>query len=209
MTFQQNSSVAPGSPMRPNIFIDGYNLAHIMGWLPLFDQETLALARETLLVHLSSLTQEPGRILVVFDAKNARTTRVPSHLLNTPEIRHKTGILICFATDREADDEIEERLLDNRHLSGGQQHILVVSNDKRLHLAAKKCKAKAMTCQDFFDHMEQILRKKEQGLEVGTEKPEETSPTETERALEDFADLAKELNNPQSNPLGTKRWRPK
>ncbi len=209
MTFQQNPSPGPGTDSRPDIFIDGYNLAHIMGWLPLFDQETLALARETLLGHLASLTKEPGRILVVFDAKNARTTRVPSYLLNTPEVRHKTGILVCFATDREADDEIEERLLDNRHLIGGQHHILVVSNDKRLHTAAKKCKAKAMTCQDFFDHMEQIMRKREQGLPVWTEKPEGSSPTETEKALEDFADLEKELNDPKFNLLGTKRLRPK
>ena len=50
MTFQQNPSPGPGTDSRPDIFIDGYNLAHIMGWLPLFDQETLALARETLLI---------------------------------------------------------------------------------------------------------------------------------------------------------------
>ncbi len=197
------------SAMPPNIIIDGYNLAHIMGWLPLFDHETLALARETLIEHLASLTSEPGRILVVFDAKNARTTRVPSYFLDSPEVRHKTGILVCFATDREADDEIEERLKDNRHLAGGQHHVLVVSNDKRLHAAAKKCKASAMTCQVFWDHMEQSTRKREKSFELWTEKPEGTNPTETAKALEDFADLAKELDDPKANLPLTRRLRPK
>jgi predicted RNA-binding protein with PIN domain len=198
----------------PNILIDGYNLAHLMGWLPLFDNETLAKARETLVLHLASLTREPERILVVFDAKNARTSRVPATLLNAPETRHKTGIYVCFATDREADDEIEERLLDNRTRSGGQHKLLIVSNDRRLHAAAKKAKATAMTCQDFFDHMEQVLRAKDPTAPEEAEKPLAPTQEETDRALEDFADLARELNAPKPmtpKPLvpGPKRRREK
>ena len=183
--------------MTPNILIDGYNLAHLMGWLPLFDNETLSKARETLVLHLASLTREPERILVVFDAKNARTSRVPASLLNAPETRHKTGIHVCFATDREADDEIEERVLDNRARSGGQHKLLIVSNDRRLHAAAKKAKATAMTCQDFFDHMEQILRAKDPTAPGEAEKPQAPTQEETDRALEDFADLARELEAPR------------
>ena len=173
-----------------------------MGWLPLFDHETLSKARETLVVHLASLTREPERILVVFDAKNARASRVPASLLNSPETSHKTGIHICFATDREADDEIEERLLDNRARTGGQHKLLIVSNDRRLHSAAKKARAKAMTCQDFFDHMEQILKAKDPTASEETEKPRELTQEETERALEDFSDLARELEAAKNHPTG-------
>ncbi len=178
----------PGGGQGPDIVIDGYNLAHLMGWLPIFDQTTLSQAREKLLAHLAGICAQRDRILVVFDARGARKAGVPLHLLHAPSTRHKTGIQLLFATDREADEEIEDLLDSNRRRAGGARRLIVVSNDRRLQIAAKRAKSLALTCDRFLDRMEEILGSRPEQA-PDQEKPETTAEEEKLQALEDFKEL--------------------
>lgn len=190
MSFHQKGRDWPihGPNILPDILIDGYNLAHLMGWLPIIDKTTLSQAREKLLVYLAGISTQKERILVVFDARGARQAGVPSHMLHSPHSRHKTGIHVIFATDREADEEIEDLVEENRRRPGGARRLIVVSNDRRLHAAAKRAKSLFLTCDQFLDRMEEILKAKP-GHTHEEEKPQTPGEKERLQAMEDFKEL--------------------
>lgn len=171
------------------VVIDGYNLAHLMGWLPILDGSTLAKAREKLLSHLASISLHPHRITVVFDARGARAAGVPRHLLDSPRHRHKSGIEVIFAMDQEADDVIED-LMETHRKTGGGQLLVVVSNDRRLHAGAKRNHCLALTSDQFLDRMEAILHK-ESPPAGEAEKPDAVTDEEKQQAMADFGELEK------------------
>ena len=112
--------------------VDGYNLLHASGVFGrLRGPRGLESSRTALLDHVADLVGETApRVLFVFDAANA-----PDGLPG--RITHR-GIRVWFAREYpDADSLIEEILEEERSPAS----ITVVSNDRRLQLAARRRRA--------------------------------------------------------------------
>ncbi|HET6572277.1 MAG TPA: NYN domain-containing protein [Fimbriiglobus sp.] len=120
--------------------IDGYNLLYAVGWAPKRPNK-LEPARRKLLDWLAeSVPLKSGAAVfrVVFDAQKGRAPNGG---------RSHRGVLVQFAYRRTADDLIEV-LLAAKPTPGT---ITVVSNDGRLHEAARRTGSRGWTCQAFLD----------------------------------------------------------
>lgn len=126
-----------GHPVQ--FLIDGYNLLHAVG-LAAADRKPgrLKSSRTRLLDWLAASARNRGAILrVVFDAADGPAP--------TPEADYR-GVRVLFAYRQTADDTIERLLLELE--PGG---VVVVSNDGRLHEAARRRGARSWGCDRFVD----------------------------------------------------------
>jgi uncharacterized protein len=128
----------PRCPVR--FLIDGYNLMHAAGYLASRPKPPrLGPVRGRFLDWLA--TSAGGRaaeVRVVFDAAAAAG--------DSPEAVHR-GVRVRFAYRRTADDLIEELLAGD----GDPGSLAVVSNDGRLHEAARRRQVRAWSCERFVD----------------------------------------------------------
>jgi predicted RNA-binding protein with PIN domain len=150
------------------LLIDGYNLLHAAG----LAGSNRRAARRRLLDWLadSARTHPADRIRVIFDAQDG-----PSE---SPEADHR-GIRVRFAFRRTADDLIEELLA-----AGQPFDTTVVSNDSRLHEAARRRGCQAWSCQQFMDWLISV-QKPLSGRPL-EEKPQLLSELETAELLRAF-----------------------
>jgi predicted RNA-binding protein with PIN domain len=162
--------------------LDGYNLLFALGWLLRGDQPgRRRWAREKLLHHLHSAPGvEPGTVTVVFDAGEARHVAASDDRTN--------GVRVLFAVEQNADDLIEELI---RHEPRPRQ-LTVVSNDHRLHHAARHRHCPILSCLDYF---EQISRPpppadtSEPAQDDDAGKPETVDRAEVQGWLRTFGDI--------------------
>ncbi len=122
--------------------IDGYNLMHAVGSVPAAERgRHFDAARGRF---LDWLAESPALkpyfpvTRIVFDAQHAtRDWGTTAH----------RGLTVTFSFRQTADDLIETYLA----LDANPQKIRLVSNDVRLQTAAKRVRAKPMTCAEFLD----------------------------------------------------------
>ena len=147
--------------------IDGYNLLHASGVFgPKRGARGLESSRTALLDHVADLVGETApRVLFVFDAAKA-----PDGLPG--KITHR-GIRVWFAREYpDADSLIEEILEEERSPAS----ITVVSNDRRLQLAARRRGAAAISSDAWLAD----LRRPRKVADPGADKPPEPGPGEVE-----------------------------
>lgn len=114
--------------------IDGYNLMHAAGYLTSKPSGRLDPIRKRFLDWLAQVARKNSvEMTVVFDGQSSPRT--------SSETDHR-GVNVRFSSGRTADDEIESLLVIG---------IVVVSNDSRLHEAARRAKADAWRCERFLD----------------------------------------------------------
>lgn len=123
------------------LIIDGYNLLHASGVFGAdrgprgFEQSRLALL--DLLVDL--LGSRAAETIVVFDAARA-PDGLPGRLVHG-------GIRVWFAREYpDADSLIEELVAGDT----APTHLVVVSSDRRLQAAARRRRARAVSCEEWL-----------------------------------------------------------
>ena len=158
--------------------VDGYNLLHASGVFgKVRGPRGLESSRTALLDHVADLVGETApRVLFVFDAANA-----PDGLPG--KITHR-GIRVWFARQYpDADSLIEEILEEERSPAS----ITVVSNDRRLQLAARRRRAKAVSSDEWLAELRRSRRAGSRGGSQGADtKPPEPGPGEVERWKKHF-----------------------
>jgi uncharacterized protein len=159
--------------------IDGYNLLHAMGLVRPTNATSGALenARFDLLDHLHGLFgDESGQLTVIFDAE-----RVPRRGLAAHDYR---GLHVQFALRQEADDLIESLIRSEK----SPRSLTVVSDDRRVQVAARRRQCPVLGCHAFLDAAEQPARPAVKPAEP-LAKPDTLSPEERQRWLDEFAEL--------------------
>jgi hypothetical protein len=158
--------------------IDGYNLLHAMGVLAgRTGPGGLEKARLRLLGLLSSAHgKDASDITVVFDAAAAPR--------DAPTEQVYQGLHVRFAHRQEADDVIEDLI---RHDAAPRQ-LAVVSDDHRIQQAARRRRCLAVKCGDYLDELDRRRRRPATSTEEPA-KPDRVPRGETERWLDEFADL--------------------
>ncbi len=128
--------------------IDGYNLLHATGHLSgKVGGHVLEWARKTLLSRLATFVKAgAGGVTVVFDARKAPPSVAPE--------QNYQGVHVFYALKSEADDLIEELILDD----AAPQFLTVVSDDRRLREAARRRHCPTQSCLDFYDETEKPPR---------------------------------------------------
>jgi predicted RNA-binding protein with PIN domain len=169
--------------MKVTYVVDGYNLAHAMGYLA-GSVKRLGLERgrralEDFLV--AAFGDQASEVTIVYDAAH-RPSRIPK------EQTYK-GITILLPSPRETADDLIESIIAG-HPS--PKHLAVVSNDHRLQTAARHRGAQAMTCAEFLDSLERRGAAKAPGGQPEPEKKCELSKKEVTDWLEEFAGLEDE-----------------
>ncbi|MFM7207505.1 MAG: NYN domain-containing protein [Planctomycetaceae bacterium] len=131
------------------LIVDGYNLLHASGVFGAsrgpqgFEQSRHALL--DMLVDL--LGQKAGDTIVVFDAARA-PDGLPGRLVHG-------GIRVWFAREYpDADSLIEELVEDDT----APAHLVVVSSDRRLQAAARRRRARAVSCEDWLAEAREARR---------------------------------------------------
>lgn len=144
------------------LIIDGYNLLHASGVFGAsrgpdgFEQ-----SRRALLDMLADLLgAEASNTVVVFDA-----ARAPDGL---PGRSTHRGIRVWFAREYPDADSLIEELVEG----ATSPHLMVVSNDRRLQAAARRRRAKAVSCADWLAEARAARR----GPRAGDTKPPEPGP---------------------------------
>ena len=133
------------------VIIDGYNLLHASGVFGKergprgFEQSRLALL--DMLADL--LGVDAGKTLVVFDA-----ARAPDGLPG--RLTHR-GIRVWFAREYPDADSLIEELVDDDHAPSS---LVVVSSDRRLQVAARRRRAKAVSCEEWLADARANLRRR-------------------------------------------------
>lgn len=116
--------------------IDGYNLMHVAGYLTSKSSGRLEPIRNRFLDWLSGIAKlKAVGIRVVFDGQDSNR--------KSKEADYR-GVRVRFSSSQTADDDIESLLK-----SAGA--VVVVSNDSRLHEAARRANAEAWRCERFLD----------------------------------------------------------
>jgi predicted RNA-binding protein with PIN domain len=123
--------------------IDGYNLMHAAGLMAARSPAVkLQKARGKFLDWIADadpVRAGTARVRVIFDAQNGTG--------DGREKAHRAGVWVRFAPKETADDLIE-------HILAADQlphRLTVVSNDGRLHEAARRRSAHRWTCEAFMD----------------------------------------------------------
>jgi predicted RNA-binding protein with PIN domain len=144
------------------LIIDGYNLLHASGVFGDtrgpggFEQ-----SRRALLDMLADLLgAEAANTVVVFDA-----ARAPDGL---PGRSTHRGIRVWFAREYPDADSLIEELVED----ATSPHLMVVSNDRRLQAAARRRRAKAVSCAEWLAEARAARR----GPRAGDTKPPEPGP---------------------------------
>jgi hypothetical protein len=137
--------------------IDGYNLMHAAGVVGHRKVDRLPPARKRFLDWLADAARgRDDTLRVVFDGQAAPA--------DTGEETHR-GIQVRFAYRATADDAIEEELA--RTARGG---VVVVSDDSRLHEAARRRHCEAWGCTKFTDWLIEPAKRETVVMEA-VEKP--------------------------------------
>lgn len=142
--------------------IDGYNLLHAVGWAARqMPGRRLETARRKLLDWLADAAgRVPGvTVRVVFDAQHGPA--------DSTEWSHR-GVSVRFARDGTADDVIEELLA----AAAKPRAVTVVSNDTRLHEAARRVGSVAWGSQEFLDWVIATERAVPEAVPPAPEKPD-------------------------------------
>jgi predicted RNA-binding protein with PIN domain len=122
------------------LIIDGYNLLHASG---VFGSErgprAFEASRRALLSLLVDLLGEArSDAIVVFDAANA-PDGLPARFVHE-------GITVLFAREYPDADSLIEKLVADDQAPG---HLVVVSSDRRLQVAARRRRARAVSCETW------------------------------------------------------------
>jgi predicted RNA-binding protein with PIN domain len=169
--------------------IDGYNLLHAMGLLRPKDAAAKALenARLDLLDRLHKLFGDNSHNLtVIFDAG-----RVPRRGLAEHDY---CGIHVRFALRQEADDLIEALIQSE----ASPKSLTVVSDDRRIQVAARRRQCPVLGCNQFLDVAEREPRSCSVEPVHPNTKPEIGSQEERQRWMAEFAAL--------DNDPALKKW---
>ena len=123
------------------LIIDGYNLLHASG---VFGSERGAggfeASRRALLALLVDLLGAArSDVVVVFDAAKA-PDGLPARYVHE-------GITVLFAREYPDADSLIEKLVAEDHAPG---HLVVVSSDRRLQVAARRRRARAIACEEWL-----------------------------------------------------------
>jgi hypothetical protein len=160
--------------------IDGYNLLHAMGLLSgRSGPGGLERARRGLTALLAAaFGAQASEIVVVFDA--------PGHASRRESPQDPTGIDVRFAHGEEADDLIEKLIRD----APLPRRLAVVSNDRRIHEAARRRRCRMLSCGEFLDELDRLRGPSP----TRTQPAPESKPvvSEAEHWLREFADLEKD-----------------
>ena len=145
------------------LIIDGYNLLHASGVFgPTRGEGAFEQSRRALLDMLADLLgDEAANTVVVFDA-----ARAPDGL---PGRSTHRGIRVWFAREYPDADSLIEELVED----ATSPHLVVVSNDRRLQAAARRRRAKAMSCEEWLAEARTARRREQQ---AGDMKPPEPGP---------------------------------
>ncbi|MFM8734036.1 MAG: NYN domain-containing protein [Pirellulales bacterium] len=147
------------------LIVDGYNLLHASGVFGPsrgakgFEQSRLALL-DMLVDVLGDKAQDT---IVVFDAARA-PDGLPARLVHG-------GIRVWFAREYPDADSLIEELLEEHH---SPAHLVVVSSDRRLQVAARRRRAKAVSCEEWLAEAREIRRSR--GRPSADAKPPEPGP---------------------------------
>ena len=147
------------------LIVDGYNLLHASGVFGAtrgprgFEQSRAALL-DMLVDVLGDKTADP---IVVFDA-----ARAPNGL---PTRFSHGGIRVWFAREYPDADSLIEELVEHDTSPG---HLVVVSSDRRLQVAARRRRAKAVSCEEWLAEARELHRSR--GRPVTDAKPPEPGP---------------------------------
>jgi len=151
------------------LIIDGYTLLHASGVFGAergprgFEQSRVALL--DLLCDL--LDDHATDTIVVFDAARA-PDGLPGRLVHR-------GIRVWFAREYpDADTLIEELVEDDT----APAHLVVVSSDRRLQVAARRRRAKAVSCEEWLADARANRRRREH--RAADEKPAAPTPADVE-----------------------------
>jgi predicted RNA-binding protein with PIN domain len=145
------------------LIIDGYNLLHASGVFGTGRGErAFEESRRALLDMLADLLgDEVDQTVVVFDA-----ARAPDGLPG--RLTHR-GIRVWFAREYPDADSLIEELVED----ATSPHLVVVSNDRRLQVAARRRRAKAVSCEEWLAEARAARRRSHQ---AGDAKPPEPGP---------------------------------
>lgn len=151
------------------LIIDGYNLLHASGVFGTGRGErAFEQSRRALLDMLADLLgEEAAHTVVVFDA-----ARAPDGL---PGRSTHRGIRVWFAREYPDADTLIEELVEG---DTAPAHLVVVSSDRRLQAAARRRRAKAVSCEEWLadaraDHRRRAHR-------AADEKPAAPTPADVE-----------------------------
>ena len=150
------------------LIIDGYNLLHASGVFGEdrgprgFEQSRVAL----LDMLLDLLGDQAASTIVVFDAARA-PDGLPSRLTHG-------GIRVWFAREYPDADSLIEELVEN---DDAPSSLMVVSSDRRLQVAARRCRATAISSEEWLLTKRQERRDRRRPRDV---KPPEPSPADVE-----------------------------
>jgi len=147
------------------LIIDGYNLLHASGVFGStrgpkgFEQSRVALL--DMLVDL--LAAKAADTIVVFDAARA-PDGLPARLTHG-------GIRVWFAREYPDADSLIEELVEADTAPG---HLVVVSSDRRLQVAARRRRARAVDCDEWLAEAREVRRSR--GRPAADAKPTEPGP---------------------------------
>jgi hypothetical protein len=161
--------------------IDGYNLLHAMGLLHgRAGPHGLEKARLGLLGRLHGhFGTDAANVTVVFDATSPPPGVAPD--------QDYQGIHVRFAVGRgrQADDLIEDLIRGDSAPRG----LTVVSDDRRIQVAARRRRCPIVGCNAFLDLLLASPTRPNAPEADGPAKPEGPSGTEAQHWLREFADL--------------------
>jgi predicted RNA-binding protein with PIN domain len=147
------------------LIIDGYNLLHASGVFGSargpkgFEQSRVALL--DMLVDL--IDAKAADTIVVFDAARA-PDGLPARLTHG-------GIRVWFAREYPDADSLIEELVEADTAPG---HLVVVSSDRRLQVAARRRRAKAIACEEWLAEARRLRHGR--GQPAADAKPLEPGP---------------------------------
>ncbi len=161
--------------------IDGYNLMHAVGFLSsATPKRALEPVRNRFLAWLADAAQARASTLrVVFDSNKSRHRHTSLESV-------QNGIRVRFAYGRTADDEIEDMLRSELRAT----RVIVVSNDTRLHEAARRSGGDFFSCGRFVDWLI------EKPLDEGTPAVAEVEKVTPEATADEMAAWLEAFTNP-------------
>jgi predicted RNA-binding protein with PIN domain len=154
------------------LLIDGYNLLHAVQGI--LEQSTEITDVQLCRIIGEYLYRSKGKGSIIFDGIGPKDKSGFNNLFNLE--------VVFSGTNREADDVIEKLILQNT----APKNLSVISSDRRLKDAAKKRKANAVDCVDFWLDMLKQLEKKQKQQAEPKEKYLGLSDAETEYWLKEF-----------------------
>ncbi|MEN6386209.1 MAG: NYN domain-containing protein [Phycisphaerales bacterium] len=154
------------------LIIDGYNLLYAVQ--ALLEEQTEITDVQICQIIGEFLYRTKGKGSIIFDGTGPKDKSPFNNLFNLEVLFSGPG--------READDVIEKLILKNT----APRNLQVISSDRRIKDAAKKRKADAVDCVDFWLDMLKQLEKKQKQQPEPKEKFLGLTDAETEYWLKEF-----------------------